>query len=133
MAEPKTRPTEVPVDEFLAGVDDPRRAQSDIVRELMTRVTGVEPVMWGPSIVGYGTMRYDNTTGSGYEWPVVGFSPRKGSMTLYVLDGGDDEKPLLAELGPHTTGKSCLYLKKLDGVDLAVLERLVRRAWERAR
>ena len=133
MAEPKTKPTDVPVDEFLAGVDEPRRSQADVVRDIMTRATGVEPVMWGPSIVGYGTMQYDNTSGSGYEWPVVGFSPRKASMTLYVLDGTDDEKALLAELGPHTTGKSCLYLKKLDGVDLDVLERLVRQAWQRWR
>jgi hypothetical protein len=131
MAEPKTKPTDVPVDEFLATVDGPRRAQSDVVRDLMTRVTGVEPVMWGPSIVGYGTMVYDNTSGSGYEWPVVGFSPRKGAMTLYLLDGHDDEKPLLDRLGPHTTGKSCLYLKKLDGVDLGVLEQLVAGAWQR--
>jgi hypothetical protein len=131
MAEPKTKPTDVPVDEFLAGVDEPRRSQSEVVRDLMTRVTGVEPVMWGSSIVGYGTMQYDNTSGSGYEWPVVGFSPRKGSMTLYVLDGTDDEQPLLDQLGPHTTGKSCLYLKKLDGVDLDVLERIVAGAWAR--
>jgi hypothetical protein len=126
MAEPKTRPTDVPVDEYLAGVDEPRRSQARVVRELMTRVTGVEPVMWGPSIVGYGS-----TTGAGYEWPVVGFSPRKGSMTLYVLDGGDDEKQLLDKLGPHTTGTSCLYLTKLDRVDLDVLEQLVRAAWTR--
>ncbi len=131
MAEPKTRPTDVPVDEFLAAVDEPRRSQSRVIRELMTRVTGVEPVMWGPSIVGYGTT-LSGATGSGYEWLVVGFSPRKASMTLYVLDGGDDEQALLAALGPHTTGASCLYLKKLDGLDLGVLERLVRRAWERA-
>jgi hypothetical protein len=131
MAEPKTRPTDVPVDEFLAGVDEPRRSQALVVRELMTRATGVEPVMWGSSIVGYGTMLYDNTTGSGYEWPGVGFSPRKTYMTLYVLDGGEDEKPQLARLGPHTTGKSCLYLKRLDGVDLGVLEKLVHGAWTR--
>src|SRR5690606_23855519 len=76
MAEPKTRPTDVPVDEFLATVDEPRRSQAEAVRELMTRATGVEPVMWGPSIVGYGTMQYTNTSGT-YDWPVVGFSPRK--------------------------------------------------------
>jgi hypothetical protein len=126
MAEPKTRPTDVPVDEFLATVDGIRRDQADVVRDLMTRVTGVEPVMWGPSIVGYGTLP------GAYEWPVVGFSPRKASMTLYVLDGGDDEQPLLARLGPHTTGRSCLYLKKLDAVDLDVLAQLVAGAWKRA-
>lgn len=130
MAEPKTKPTDVPVDEFLATIDEPRRSQADAVRDIMRRVTGVEPVMWGPSIIGFGTMQYDNTAGS-YEWPVVGLSPRKGALTLYVLDGTDDEAPLLAQLGPHTTGKSCLYLKRLDGVDLAVLERLIRVAWER--
>jgi hypothetical protein len=130
MAEPKTRPTDVPVDEFLATVDEPRRAQAQAVRELMTRVTGVEPVMWGPSIVGYGTRQYTNTSGT-YEWPVVGFSPRKGAMTLYVLEERDGEAPLLARLGPHTTGRSCLYLKKLDGIDLDVLGELIALAWRR--
>lgn len=129
MAEPKTKPTDVPVDEFLATVDGRRRQEADVVRDLMTSVTGVEPVMWGPSIVGYGEMEY---TAGGYRWPVVGFAPRKGAMTLYVLDGGDDEKPLLQKLGPHTTGVSCLYLKKLDGVDLDVLRELVAGAWRRA-
>lgn len=122
MAEPKTRPTDVPVDEFLAGVPEPRRTQAQVVRELMSRVTGVEPVMWGPSIVGYG----------GGGWPAVGFSPRRGALTLYVLDDSDDEQRLLERLGPHTTGVSCLYLKRLDGVDLDVLEQLVAGAWARA-
>ncbi|MEO8262615.1 MAG: DUF1801 domain-containing protein [Pseudolysinimonas sp.] len=128
MAESKTRPTDVPVEAFIAGVDEPRRTQSQVIRDLMDRATGTPAVMWGPSIVGYGTTR----TGTG-EWPVVGFSPRKGALTLYVLGGVDEEVPLLEQLGPHTTGVSCLYLKKLDGVDLAVLERLVRLAWSRAR
>ena len=127
MAEPKTKPTDVPVDEYLAGIDEPRRSQAETVRGIMDRVTGVEPVMWGPSIVGYGTMR----TGTG-DWPVIGLSARTTALTLYVLDGTDDEAPLLAQLGPHTTGRACLYLKRLDGVDLDVLERLVRRAWERS-
>jgi len=130
MAEPKTKPTDVPVEEYLATIDEPRRSQAEAVLRIMDRVTGVDPVMWGPSIIGYGTMRYEGRASSG-EWPVVGLSPRKAALTLYVLDGTDEEGPLLAQLGPHTTGKSCLYLKKLDGVDLAVLERLVRLAWSR--
>lgn len=130
MAEPKTKPTGVPVEEYLATIDEPRRSQAEAVLRIMDRVTGVDPVMWGPSIIGYGTMRYEGRASSG-EWPVVGLSPRKAALTLYVLDGTDEEGPLLAQLGPHTTGKSCLYLKKLDGVDLAVLERLVRLAWSR--
>ena len=128
MVEPKTKPTDVPVDKFLATVDGRRREEAEVIRDLMTSVTGVEPVMWGPSIVGYGSMEYSD---AGYPWPIVGFSPRKGAMTLYVLDGTDDEKPLLERLGPHTTGVSCLYLKKLDGVDLDVLRELVDGAWKR--
>ena len=120
------------VDDFLATVEEPRRSQAQAVRELMTRVTGVEPVMWGPSIVGYGTRAYSNTSGA-YEWPVVGFSPRKASMTLYVLEGAPEEVPLLARLGPHTTGRSCLYLKQPGAVDQGALAELIRLAWQRHR
>ena len=123
MAEPKTKPTDVPVDEFLTGVPEPRRSQAEIVRDLMTRATGVEPVMWGPAIIGYGSA----ATATG-DWPVVAFSPRKASLTLYVI--GAHPEPLLDRLGPHSVSTGCLYLKKLDGVDLDVLEQVVRNAWQ---
>lgn len=102
------------------------------MRELMERVTGEPATMWGPSMVGFGSMPYTNTTGTN-EWFVVGFSPRKTALTLYgVYDGYGPEDPLFEQLGPHTVGKGCLYLKRLDAVDESVLEKLVTQAWERA-
>jgi hypothetical protein len=133
MAEPKTKPTDADVTEFLDAVPDPRRrAEGHQVRELMERVTGEKAVMWGPTMVGFGSMTYRGKTTSG-DWFVVGFSPRKAALTVYgVYDDYAPEDPLFAELGPHTTGRGCLYLKHLDAVDADVLERLVRQAWERA-
>lgn len=132
MAEPKTKPTDADVTEFLDAVPDARRrAEGHAIRELMERVTGEKPVMWGPTMVGFGSMPYTNTTGTN-DWFILGFSPRKGALTIYgVYDDYGPTDPLFDELGPHTVGKSCLYLKRLDAVDADVLERLVRQSWER--
>jgi hypothetical protein len=129
----KTRATEADVAEFLASVsDERRRADGLALVSMMQRVTRAKPVMWGPSMVGFGSQQYTNTTGTN-DWFVVGFSPRKQAMTLYgVHDGYGPPDPLLGALGPHTTGKGCLYVKRLADVDQAVLEQLVRNAWERA-
>lgn len=128
-----TRPTDADVTAFLDAVsDERRRAEGHAMRALMERVTGEPAVMWGTAIVGFGSLPHTNTTGTN-DWFVVGFSPRKGALTLYgVHDGYGPADPLLAELGPHDTGKGCLYLKRLDAVDSGVLERIVRAAWERA-
>lgn len=128
-----TRPTDADVTEFLDAVPDARRrAEGHALRALMERVTGEPAVLWGTSIVGFGSRPYANTAGTS-DWFVVGFSPRKGALTVYgVHDGYAALDPLLDELGPHTTGKGCLYLTRLDAVDGGVLERLVRGAWERA-
>jgi Domain of unknown function (DU1801). len=133
MAAPKTRPTDADVTAFLGAVPDARRrADGHAMRELFERVTGEPAVMWGPSMVGFGSMPYTNTTGTN-EWFVVGFSPRKGALTIYgVYDDDAPADPLFDGLGPHEVGKGCLYLKRLDAVDAGVLESLVRRAWERA-
>jgi hypothetical protein len=96
----------------------------------MNRVTGERPVMWGPSMVGYGSCHYRYATGREGDWFVVGFSPRKASMTLYGLQH-PDAAPLLARLGPHKLGAGCVYVGRLGKVDLGVLEQLVRAAWER--
>jgi hypothetical protein len=96
----------------------------------MERVTGEPAVMWGSSIVGFGSRPYPGNTGT-TEWMVLGFSPRTAALSLYGLYHGAPD-PLLDELGPHTTGKGCLYVKHLDAVDLGVLEGLVRQAWERS-
>lgn len=130
MAAPKTRPTEQDVTTFLDAVENPRRRQEGhLLRTMMERITGQPAVMWGPTMVGFGATPYTNSMGT-YEWFDVGFSPRKQAMTIYgVHNGYEPTNPLLADLGPHTTGKSCLYIKRLDDVDLEVLERLITDAW----
>lgn len=129
-AEPKTKPTDVPVDDFLAAVENPkRRADAQIVKAMLAEISGEPPVMWGPSIVGYG--RYRGKTG---DWPIVGFSPRKAQLVLYILGfPGQDE--LLARLGKHRTGSACLYVNRLEDVDMAVLREMATRcvAWMRER
>jgi hypothetical protein len=129
----KTRPTGADVARFLASVpDERRRADGLALLALMQTATGVEPKMWGPSIVGFGSRPYTNTTGTN-EWFVVGFSPRQKATTVYgIHDGYGPPDPLLAVLGPHTTGKGCLYIKQLDEIDHRVLEQMVLNAWERA-
>jgi hypothetical protein len=126
MAVNKTQKNEASVTDFIGSIDhDTRRGDAEQVLALMQRVTGGEPTMWGPSIVGFGfrTMTYES--GRVVDWFDVGFSPRKQSLTLYIMDGFDEYQPLLDRLGSHTTGKSCLYIKRLDKVDLDVLEELV--------
>lgn len=134
VATPKTRATSADVTAFLDAVPDARRrADGHALRALFERVTGAPATMWGSTMVGFGSLPYTNTTGT-HEWFVVGFSPRKPALTIYgVHDGYGPADPLLAELGPHTTGKSCLYVKRLGDVDDAVLERLVRAAWDQSR
>ena len=133
MARISTRPTDEDVTAFLDSVsDERRREQGHQARALLERVTGAPAVMWGPSMVGFGSAAYTNTTGTN-DWFVVGFSPRKKALTFYGLhDGYGDPDPLLDELGPHSTGKGCLYVTRWDDIDTAVLERLVAQAWERA-
>lgn len=129
-----TVPTGASVAEFVARVPNAtRRRDAERLIELMTRVTGQEPVMWGPSIVGFGSFHYRSPAGREGEWPAAGFSPRSTATTVY-LEGGfaEREADALARLGPHTTGVSCLYIKRLDDVDLDVLEELVRTAYEAA-
>jgi len=132
MAEIKTKPTGEDVTAFLDAVPhERRRAEGHAMRDLMERVTGEPAVMWGQTMVGFGSMPYTNTTGTN-EMFILGFSPRKTDLTLYGLTNAyEAPDPLLAELGPHTLGKSCLYVKRLENVDAKVLEELVRRAWER--
>ena len=127
MTEPKTQKNDASVVDFLDGVsDDKRREDSFAILELMRDVTGEEPAMWGTSIVGFGSYRYRYASGREGEWPLVGFSPRKRNLTLYIMSGFKQYDALLAKLGKFKTGKACLYVKKLDDVDLTVLEKLVR-------
>ena len=126
MAEPKTRPTDTDVGAFLESVaDERRRDDAKAVCRLMQEVTGEEPVLWGTSIVGFGSVRLRYASGRELDWPVTGLSPRKTATTVYLMDGFEERSDLLARLGPHSTGRSCLYLKRLSEVDLAVLRELV--------
>jgi hypothetical protein len=119
-AEPKTKPTDVPVADFIAAVENPtRRADAEVVRAMLAEVTGEQPVMWGPSIVGYG--RYRGPTG---DWPIIGFSPRKAQLVLYIMRGFDDFGGQLARLGKHKSGGGCLYINRLDDIDLDVLREM---------
>ncbi|MDH6182506.1 hypothetical protein M2152_002688 [Microbacteriaceae bacterium SG_E_30_P1] len=128
-----TRPTDADVTAFLEGVPEARRrAEGHSLRALMERVTGEPAVMWGPTMVGFGSKPYTNTTGTN-DMFIVGFSPRKAAISVYgVQNHYGPADPLLDKLGPHTTGKGCLYIKRLDAVDEDVLEALIRQAWEKA-
>jgi hypothetical protein len=127
MSEAKTKPTSVSVADFLAGVaHEERRKDAKKLSALFARATGEKAVMWGPSIVGFGKYHYTYESGREGDMCIAGFSPRSSALVLYVLAGAKQQAALLAKLGKHTTGKGCLYLKKLADVDVEVLEELVR-------
>jgi hypothetical protein len=126
MTELKTRPTDKSVEEFLNNVENPtRRADSFEILKLMKEVTKEEPIMWGNSIVGFGSYHYKYASGREADWLRVGFSPRKQSLTVYIMDGFEKYDELLNKLGKHKTGKSCLYINKLKDVDMSTLKKLV--------
>lgn len=131
MYEAKTRPTGVKVSSYLAAIeDDERRKDCKALAAMMRRVTGCPPKMWGPGIVGFDSYHYKYASGHEGDCAVVGFSSRKGDISIYVLTGYEDPemKKLLARLGRHKTGKVCLYVRRLADVELPVLEALVRRS-----
>jgi hypothetical protein len=126
MAELKTQKTDASVEEFLNDVaDEKKRADSFELLKLMRDVTGDEGAMWGPSIVGFGSYRYKYASGREGEWFLAGFSPRKRNLTLYIMSGFDGYDDLLEDLGKYKTGKSCLYINKLEDIDRATLRELV--------
>lgn len=127
MAETKTKPTTVSVDDFISTVADERmRDDSHALIKVMQKVTGFKPTMWGPSIIGFGSYHYKYESGHEGDICLTGFSPRKGNISLYVLDATTDHSDLLKKLGKHKAGKGCLYVKRLDDIDMAVLEKLIR-------
>jgi len=126
MAELKTQPSDASVEEFLNGIaDEQKRADCFTLLGLMRKATGAEPKMWGDSIVGFGTYRYKYASGREGDWMQIGFSPRKQNLTLYIMSGFSRYDDLMKSLGKHSTGKSCLYIKRLDDVDMPTLETLV--------
>jgi hypothetical protein len=129
MAKLKTQKSDASVEDFLQSVPDEKKRQDSIaVLELMREVVGEEPAMWGSSIVGFGSYRYKYASGREGEWPLTGFSPRKRNLTLYIMSGFENYDSLLADLGKYKTGKSCLYINKLEDIDLPTLRELVRQS-----
>ena len=127
MASNKTQPTDASVEAFLDTVEDPgRRADCAALVRLMREVTGHEPRMWGASMVGFGSYHYRYESGREGDFFLAGFSPRKRDLSVYVMAGLERFPELLARLGKHRTGKSCLYLKRLGDVDPDVLRTLIR-------
>ncbi len=126
MSELKTKQNDADVDAFLGAVANARRREDSFtVLELMKRITGEEPRMWGAAIVGFGSYRYKYASGRSGEMPRIGFSPRKQSLTVYVMPGFSGYDELLSRLGKHRTGRSCLYINKLADIDMGVLEELI--------
>lgn len=124
MAENKTKPTKVSVAGYLAALsDESKRADAKILMKLMQAATGEKAAMWGPSIVGFGTVHYVYESGREGDMPLLGFSPRKPALVLYGV--ARSAEALLPRLGKHTTGKGCLYIKKLADVDMKVLEKMI--------
>ena len=129
MAELKTKPNDKSVTDFLNSVEnDTKREDSFTILELMKEVTGVEPIMWGDSIIGFGSYHYKYASGREADWFLTGFSPRVQNLTLYIMDGFDEYNALLGKFGKHSTGKSCLYVKRLENIDLDVLREMVEKS-----
>lgn len=126
MAELKTKQNEASVEAFLNSIEDEKKRQACFtLLKLMRDVTQSEPKMWGGSIVGFGSYHYKYESGREGDWFLTGFSPRKQNLTLYIMAGFDRYDELMAKLGKHKTGKSCLYINKLEDIDMAVLRELV--------
>jgi Domain of unknown function (DU1801) len=126
MADHKTKPTKLSVAAFINALkDQTKRADANALVKVMQRATGEKPKMWGASIVGFGSYHYRYESGREGDMPLAGFSPRKTAIVLYIMTGFGDCAVLLAKLGKYTTGKVCLYVKKLADVDQKVLEELV--------
>ena len=132
MAENKTKPTKLSVDKFIKSQPDEQvRKDCAVISKLMSEATGEPPKMWGPGIIGFGSYHYKYATGREGDMPIVGFSPRKQALTLYIWMYGPQQAALLKKLGKHTTGKWCLYIKRLSDVDLPTLKKLIQSSVKR--
>jgi hypothetical protein len=126
MAELKTKQTRASVQAFLNKIEDEeKRRDALVVAKMMQEATRSKPAMWGPSIIGFGSRRLKYPSGRELDWMVAAFSPRKTGLVIYVLDGSKKQAAMLKKLGKHTTGKSCLYIRRLSDVDTKVLEGLI--------
>jgi hypothetical protein len=130
MAENKTKPTLASVDDFIAKIENPRRRNDALTAlKIYKEVTGLPPVMWGPSIIGFGSHRYVYDTGREGDMPAAAFSPRKAYLTFYVDNKFEGAKELYAKLGKHKKSVACLYINKLDDVDVDVLHEIIAREY----
>ena len=127
----KTVQNSASVNDFIAGVqDEEKRTDCIAIDELMQKITGFKPAMWGPSIVGYDTYHYKYASGREGDYMKVGFSPRAQNITLYIMPGFSDYDSLLQKLGKHKLGKSCLYIKRLSDIDQDVLAELISQSYQ---
>lgn len=131
MAEIKTKPGEVAVEHFLETLDAKRQEEADALIELMEDISGKPPIMWGTSIVGFDPFHYKSKSGQEGDWPRIGFSPRKGKISLYITFDAEGYLPLIEELGgKNSIGKGCFYIHKFEQVDTKKLHTLIERAYE---
>lgn len=129
-----TVPNKASVSAFINGVEnDQRRKDAKTLLALMKKVTGYKAVMWGPSIIGFGSYHYKYDSGREGDMCLVGFSPRKSNMSLYVLGSLKDDDPLLSKLGKYKRGVSCLYVNKLDDIDIGILEKVIKKSYQKTR
>ena len=132
MAENKTKPTSASVDDFIANIENPRRrADALTALKMYKEVTGLPPVMWGPSIIGFGSLHYVYESGREGDMPAAAFSPRKASMTFYIGNQFDGAQELYAKLGKYKKSVACLYINKLEDVDLDVLQEIIAREYRK--
>ena len=133
MAENKTKATKLSVSAFIKAVPDAtRRSDAAVVVKLMQEATKLEPVMWGPAIIGFGTRHYKYESGREGDMPLIAFSPRKQNLTLY-LPGFEHVENELKDLGPHSTGKGCLYIKRLSDIDVSTLKKIIAKSVAKAK
>jgi Domain of unknown function (DU1801) len=129
MAELKTKQTKASVEKFLNQIpDETKREDCFKIAQMMQEITGKEPKMWGPSIVGFDSYHYKYASGHEGEWPIAAFSPRKQDLTIYIMPGFEEQAELMHQLGKHRTGKSCLYIKRLSDVHVPTLKKLIRQS-----
>jgi len=130
VAENKTRPNRKSIMKFLEGVTPvKRREDGQRLLQIMSEITGEEPKMWGTSIIGFGSYHYQYESGREGDSPMTGFSPRKASLSVYIMGGFPRHESLMSKLGKYKTGKSCLYINKLEDVDEKVLRQLIKASW----
>lgn len=126
MAELKTKPTEASVADYLDAIENEQvRQDCWVIADIMQEATKAKPQMWGSSIIGFGSYRYVYASGREGDWMLIGFSPRKPNITLYIMAGFEHYEKLLASLGKYKRGKSCIYIKRLSDIDLPTLKQLI--------